>query len=120
MEQSNSVIYAHKYSDRWIGNVKLRIRQTIARWAGIRRVRHRIKSESGVARARVSKESTEVHTVWEEPNRANSPELHIGKSGGRYSTLTGVGWVDDQTFIVNHRCGLRMAVFDTNDAREPI
>lgn len=50
--------------------------------------------------------------VWEEPNRANTPTLHIGKSGERYSTLTGVWWLDDDRFVVNHRSGLRVALFD--------
>ncbi len=100
--------------------MKIRIGQTLARWAGIRRVRHHIKSESAAAKVSVGQATAEIYTVWEEPNRANSPELHIGKSGGRYSTLTGVWWLDDQSFIVNHRSGLRMAVFDAKDAREPV
>tara|TARA_R110001599_G_scaffold353527_1_gene593625 strand:+ start:71301 stop:72338 length:1038 start_codon:yes stop_codon:yes gene_type:complete len=54
-----------------------------------------------------------VQTIpWEEPNRADTPPLHIGGSGERFSTLTGVWWLDDQRLVVNHRSGLRLALFD--------
>ena len=54
-----------------------------------------------------------VQTIpWEEPNRADTPPLHIGKSGERFSTLTGVWWLDEQRLVVNHRSGLRLALFD--------
>ena len=54
-----------------------------------------------------------IETIsWEEPNRANTAPLHIGGSGERFSTLTGVWWLDEQRLVVNHRSGLRLALFD--------
>lgn len=53
---------------------------------------------------------------WHEPNRAKSEPLHIASRGSRYSTLTGVCWVDEFRFIVNHRDGLRIALFDLRSA----
>lgn len=94
--------------------------QALAKWVGVLRVRHRTKSESSALRTVVSQGSAVAYTVWAEPNRANTPELQIGRSGGRYSTLTGVWWLDDRHFIVNHRSGLRMAVFDLMDPRDPL
>ena len=58
--------------------------------------------------------------LWEEPNRAGTPPLHIGDSGERYSTLTGVWWIDDDRFVVNHRSGLRLALFDLTSRQERI
>lgn len=49
---------------------------------------------------------------WQEPNRAETPPLHIGDSGDRFSTLTGVWWLNEKQFVVNHRSGLRLALFD--------
>jgi hypothetical protein len=57
---------------------------------------------------------------WKEPNRAKSPPLHIASSGERYSTLTGVFWIDEYRLIVNHRDGLRIALFDTRLGTEPV
>jgi hypothetical protein len=58
--------------------------------------------------------------VWLEPNRANTPPLHIAKHGQRYSTLTGVWWLDKTRFLVNHRSGLRLALFDLDQGQEPV
>ncbi len=57
---------------------------------------------------------------WVEPNRANTPPLHIASSGARYSTLTGVWWLNDHLFVVNHRSGLRVALFDLRAADNPM
>ena len=62
-----------------------------------------------------------VSTVeWIEPNRAKTPPLHIASRGGRYSTLTGVWWLDEFRFLVNHRSGLRLALFDLRLGSAPI
>ena len=62
-----------------------------------------------------------VKTVeWIEPNRANTPPLHIASRGDRYSTLTGVCWLDEFRFLVNHRSGLRLALFDLRIGGEPV
>ena len=58
--------------------------------------------------------------IWEEPNRAKTLPLHIASSGERYSTLTGVCWLDESRFVVNHRNGLRIALFDLNQGTRPI
>lgn len=58
--------------------------------------------------------------VWEEPNRANTPPLHIANSGARTSSLTGVKWLSDSEFITNHRSGLRIAYFDLKKKKTPI
>jgi len=57
---------------------------------------------------------------WEEPNRAKSLPLHIASRGERYSTLTGVWWIDEYRFLVNHRDGLRLALFDVRRAGYPL
>lgn len=57
---------------------------------------------------------------WEEPNRAATPPLHIAGSGERYSTLTGVCWLDEHRFVVNHRSGLKVALFDVRRGDAPI
>jgi hypothetical protein len=57
---------------------------------------------------------------WQEPNRGNTPPLHIASRGSRYSTLTGVCWIDDHQFLVNHRSGLRVALFDLRQGKTPI
>jgi len=49
---------------------------------------------------------------WKEPNHRNDPPLHIAKSGERFSTVTGVSWLDDFRFVAAHRNGLAIAVFD--------
>lgn len=58
--------------------------------------------------------------VWEEPNRRNTPPLHIAQHGERYSTVTGVWWLDDRRFLANHRSGLRLALFDLESGDEPL
>ena len=58
--------------------------------------------------------------VWKEPNRAQTPPLHIASRGERYSTLTGAWWIDEYRIAVNHRSGLRIAIFDIRDASKPI
>lgn len=51
---------------------------------------------------------------WPEPNRAQTPPLHIAKTGERFSTITGVAWLNDDLLITSHRNGLRMAIFDVS------
>jgi hypothetical protein len=58
--------------------------------------------------------------AWHEPNRRNTPPLHIGTRGDRYSTLTGICWLDEFRFVVNHRSGLRVALFDLRRGAQPI
>jgi hypothetical protein len=57
---------------------------------------------------------------WEEPNRRNTPPLHIAARGDRFSTLTGVWWLDEYRYVVNHRSGLRMALFDLRAGDVPL
>src|SRR5271155_2951028 len=57
---------------------------------------------------------------WEEPNRRNTPPMHIAARGDRFSTLTGVSWIDTFRFVVNHRSGLRVALFDTRVGNAPV
>jgi hypothetical protein len=82
--------------------------------------RKAIKSESGAKQGSISIETALKYVVWEEPNRANTPPLHIGKSGERFSTLTGVWWLDPATMVVAHRSGLRLGVFDTDHFDAPV
>lgn len=58
--------------------------------------------------------------IWKEPNRAKSLPLHIASRGERYSTLTGVWWIDEFRFLVNHRDGLRLALFDIRKNAAPL
>jgi hypothetical protein len=58
--------------------------------------------------------------IWKESNRAKSLPLHIASSGERYSTLTGVWWIDEFRFLVNHRDGLRLALFDIRRGAQPL
>lgn len=58
--------------------------------------------------------------IWKEPNRAGSPPLHIASRGERFSTLTGVLWIDEFRLLVNHRDGLRIALFDIRHGAEPV
>lgn len=58
--------------------------------------------------------------TWLEPNRGKTPPLHIASRGERFSTLTGVCWVDDHRFVVNHRNGLRLALFDLRHGAAPV
>lgn len=58
---------------------------------------------------------------WIVPNNAKTPPLHIASSGERFSTLTGIKWLNDHIFVVNNRSGLRMAIFDINkDCKNPV
>ena len=57
---------------------------------------------------------------WEESNRGETPPLHIAASGARFSTLTGVCWLDEYRFVANHRNGLRVALFDLRGGEAPI
>jgi hypothetical protein len=57
---------------------------------------------------------------WEEPNREGTPRLHIASRGDRYSTLTGVWWLDDNRYVVNHRSGLCVALFDRDVGDQPV
>jgi len=82
--------------------------------------RKALKSESGARLGSISIASTLSYVVWEEPNRAGTPPLHIGTSGDRYSTLTGVWWLDRTTMVVAHRSGLRIGVFDTDRFDAPV
>jgi hypothetical protein len=82
--------------------------------------RKALKSETGAKLGSISIASALHYVVWEEPNRANTPPLHVGKSGERYSTLTGVWWVDQTTMVVAHRSGQRVGVFDTDRFDAPV
>lgn len=82
--------------------------------------RKAIRSEAKARRGLISRDRAVGYAVWEEPNRANTKPLHIGKSGQRYSTLTGVWWLDRSTMIVAHRSGLRVGVFDTGHFAGPV
>lgn len=57
---------------------------------------------------------------WDEPNRENAPPLHIANRGTRYPTLTGVAWLSEFEYVVAHRCGLRLAVFDIRLGKEVV
>ncbi|MEN9725863.1 MAG: hypothetical protein RL434_229 [Pseudomonadota bacterium] len=57
---------------------------------------------------------------WEEANRSDQPPLHIGEHGARYPTLTGVWWLDEYRLLVNHRSGLRLALFDLREGPRPL
>lgn len=58
--------------------------------------------------------------TWTEPNRENAPPLHIANRGARYPTLTGVSWLSEYEYVVAHRCGLRLALFDLRVGDKPI
>lgn len=88
----------------------------VKEWFGIWRVRHLEKGMHAARLGKISIASASFYIVWEEPNRAETPRLHIGKSGERCSTLTGIWWLDEERFVVNHRSGLRMAVFDRRNS----
>jgi hypothetical protein len=93
---------------------QLFVRQSPAGW------REALKSEAKARTGTVSIANAAGYAVWEEPNRGNAKLLHIGKSGERYSTLTGVWWLDRTTMIVAHRGGLRLGVFDTTQFDRPV
>jgi len=79
-----------------------------------------IQSEADAPSLVLNEANVETYLVWKEPNRAATPPLHIGQSGERYSTLTGVSWLDANTCIIAHRSGLMLAIFDVNDPRQPL
>jgi hypothetical protein len=58
--------------------------------------------------------------TWNEPNRAQTKPLHIANRGARFSTLTGVTWLDNHRYLVAHRSGLRIALFSTQKINQPI
>ena len=58
--------------------------------------------------------------VWIEPNHRNDPPLHIANRGERFSTVTGVTWLNEYFFIASHRNGLAIAVFDIRSAEKPL
>ena len=58
--------------------------------------------------------------IWKEPNRAQTPPLHIASRGQRFSTVTGVWWLDEFRFVANHRNGLRIALFDIRALERPL
>lgn len=58
--------------------------------------------------------------TWTEPNRAGTPPLHIASRGERFSTVTGVWWIDEFRFVANHRSGLRVALFDIRQPERPV
>jgi hypothetical protein len=58
--------------------------------------------------------------VWTQPNRRNDPPLHIAEKGTRLSTLTGVAWVNEHLFVVNHMSGLRLALFNIRAGNAPL
>lgn len=51
-------------------------------------------------------------TFWKLPNRRNDAPLHISLQGTRYSTVTGVTWLDDHSFVAAHRNGLSIGYFN--------
>jgi len=100
--------------------IKRKAPKSFVEWNNLRRVRDKLRQEHNVPHSEIPIENTEAYVVWEEPNRAETPTLHIGGSGERYSTLTGVAWLDNDSFIVNHRSGLSIAIFKMNDLSQPI
>jgi len=58
--------------------------------------------------------------IWEEPNRSGSPPLYITSGEPRFSTVTGVCWLDEFRFVANHQVGLKIALFDTRTGARPI
>lgn len=57
---------------------------------------------------------------WEQPNRALTPVLHIADRGARYSTLTGVSWLNEFQYLVAHRSGLSLGFFDLREKSGPL
>jgi hypothetical protein len=51
-------------------------------------------------------------TFWNLPNHRNDAPLHISSQGTRYSTVTGVAWLDDNSFVAAHRNGLSIGYFN--------
>ena len=58
--------------------------------------------------------------VWQLPNRAGTPSLHIANRGERYSTVTGVAWIDQNWLVAAHRDGMSVALFDTRKGEDPV
>lgn len=57
---------------------------------------------------------------WEEPNRGQTKALHISSRGQRFSTVTGVAWLDEFRFVANHQNGMRVALFDRRYGDAPL
>lgn len=89
-------------------------------WYNLRKLRDRQKSEATARVVDISRKDVRHFSIWDQPNRANSLKLHIGKSGTRDSTLTGAGWLNDDTIIIAHRSGLRVGIFRLGASEEPL
>lgn len=58
-------------------------------------------------------QTTMAKTIyWELPNRRDDHPLHISTHGTRYSTVTGVSWLDENSFVGAHRNGLSIGYFN--------
>ena len=57
---------------------------------------------------------------WEEPNRGQTKALHIASRGQRFSTVTGVAWLDEFRFVANHQNGMKVALFDLRVGDVPV
>jgi hypothetical protein len=58
--------------------------------------------------------------VWIEPNHRNDPPLHVANRGQRFSTVTGVTWLNQHIFLAAHRNGLAIAAYDIRSAEKPL
>jgi hypothetical protein len=58
--------------------------------------------------------------TWSEDNSRNDAPLHIANRGERYSTVTGVTWLNDKFFVAVHRNGLAIALFALNSPEKPL
>ena len=58
--------------------------------------------------------------LWLEPNLEQAPPLHITDRGVRYPTVTGVAWLSEYLYVAAHRCGLKLALFDSRDSARPV
>ena len=114
--------WAHrKERDLKLGKLGIvKVLRNVAATNGLRRCRHLVRSEDGAASGPFMARGQSKQVVWEEPNRANTPELQIGRSGGRYSTVTGVWWLDETRFIAAHRSGMMLAVFSKDHLDGPV
>lgn len=50
--------------------------------------------------------------IWKEENLHNCRELHIGGSGERIATVTGVTWLTNSILIAAHHCSGKIGFFD--------
>lgn len=57
---------------------------------------------------------------WLVPNNGNTPPLHIASRGSRFSTVTGVAWLNNRFFAVAHRSGKKIALFDFQGDDYPV